>query len=193
MSQPLHGLVLAGGRSARMGCDKAVLDYHGAPQSQHLARLLAPFCDRVFISLRADQVDADFARGLTPIVDAYPQATPLNGILSAMRAMPGASWLVVAVDMPAIDRDAIETLLTHRDPARTATCFESPAKGGADPLFAVWESHAFAALEARVLAGKPCARGALKALGANILVGAVSPRVLANANTPQEYAALRSA
>jgi len=41
---PLQGLVLAGGRSSRMGRDKAALDFHGEPQVHWAYRLLGPHC-----------------------------------------------------------------------------------------------------------------------------------------------------
>ncbi|TLZ17840.1 MAG: hypothetical protein E6K26_09920 [Gammaproteobacteria bacterium] len=53
---PLFGLVLAGGRSTRMGRDKAALTYaDGTPQLERAMRLLAPHVARAFVSVRSDQ------------------------------------------------------------------------------------------------------------------------------------------
>jgi len=54
---PLIGLVLVGGRSARMRVDKASLIYHGKPQTKHCLDLLKPFCEKSFLSCRADQAE----------------------------------------------------------------------------------------------------------------------------------------
>ena len=51
----LNGLVLAGGKSERMGFDKSVLNWHGKAQRYYMADMLAPFCDEVFLSCRPDQ------------------------------------------------------------------------------------------------------------------------------------------
>jgi molybdopterin-guanine dinucleotide biosynthesis protein A len=47
---PLYGLVLVGGKSRRMGRDKAALAYHGGvPQARRTAALRAEVCERVFL------------------------------------------------------------------------------------------------------------------------------------------------
>jgi molybdopterin-guanine dinucleotide biosynthesis protein A len=193
--QPLYGLILAGGRSERMGQDKGALAYHGRAQTQHLAGLLAPYVEKVFVSVRAEQRDAPHLRGLALICDQYPVPSPLNGILSTMQEMPWVSWLVVAVDMPHVDREAIEMLIAARHPEKLATCFESPVKGGPDPLFAIWEGYAFPPLEHYLeqTQNHVCPRHALTSLGAHVIAGGVPPRVLDNINTPQEWAALAEA
>ena len=54
---PLYGLVLAGGRSTRMGQDKSLISYHGKAQREYMADLLGQWCSRTFISCRGDQVE----------------------------------------------------------------------------------------------------------------------------------------
>ena len=51
----IMGLVLAGGRSQRMGMDKGMLQYHGKPQREYLYEQLEPICSRVFLSIRPEQ------------------------------------------------------------------------------------------------------------------------------------------
>ncbi|MCL4693819.1 MAG: NTP transferase domain-containing protein, partial [Candidatus Hydrogenedentes bacterium] len=57
---PLYGLVLAGGKSTRMGQDKSALRYYDKPQVAHCLEMLGQFCKRVYVSCRADQ-EAAFA------------------------------------------------------------------------------------------------------------------------------------
>ncbi|HXO65108.1 MAG TPA: NTP transferase domain-containing protein, partial [Steroidobacteraceae bacterium] len=53
---PVYGLVLAGGRSTRMGRDKAALAYGGGtPQLERAMALLSPHVERAFVSVRAEQ------------------------------------------------------------------------------------------------------------------------------------------
>ena len=56
MNVPLYGLVLVGGKSRRMGRDKALIAYdQRTTQLEHTAILLQEVCDSVFISKREDQ------------------------------------------------------------------------------------------------------------------------------------------
>lgn len=139
----LDGLVLCGGRSTRMGEDKGVLQYFEAPQTQHCVELLKPYCRRVFLSCREDQAKLAAYQGTPQIHDAYPDTGPMGGIISAMTALPRASWLVVAVDMPFVDKNVIELLLTHRDPKKLITAFHPNNSDFAEPLCTIYESEAY--------------------------------------------------
>ena len=93
---PVNGLVLAGGKSRRMGQDKALLDRGGQSQLAYLAGLLGKKVERVFVSMRADQKDDDERGQYARIVDRYEDMGPLAGILSALEEHPETDWLVVA-------------------------------------------------------------------------------------------------
>ena len=124
---PLHGLVLAGGKSQRMGHDKTVIDYHGIPHWQYLASRISSYCDSVFISKRADQEklsDDAYPR----LDDAFAGLGPFGGIVSAFKEYPNHAWLVVASDLPLADR-AIEHLVANRNPTKLATAFHNETTG----------------------------------------------------------------
>ncbi len=184
----LYGLILAGGRSTRMGRDKAALCYHGdQTQVQHLSDLIAPYVQETFLSIREDQKGEAHLQGFPLVPDAFSISSPLNGILSAMHEYPNMSFLVLAVDMPNITSDAIETLIRHRKQDCIGTAFQSPVKGGPDPLFAIWEAHGKVSIKHFIEeTGKTCPRGVLKSLGAHIIEEDIAPHVLANINTPEE-------
>jgi molybdopterin-guanine dinucleotide biosynthesis protein A len=55
MDAPLYGLVLAGGRSSRMGRDKAALRYEGQTQLERAMALLSAHVARAYVSVRPDQ------------------------------------------------------------------------------------------------------------------------------------------
>ncbi|HNG90500.1 MAG TPA: NTP transferase domain-containing protein, partial [Saprospiraceae bacterium] len=100
---PLCGLVLAGGRSLRMGRDKGSIPWHGRPQWAHVADLLQPLCQEVMISCRPEQA-ADFAPYPT-LPDTFAELGPYGALLSAFRRRPDAAWLVTACDLPLLDAD----------------------------------------------------------------------------------------
>jgi len=183
---PIHGLVLAGGSSARMKRDKATLLYQGKSQLDRSVELAARHVSRVFVSVRASQ-QSDPARARYPlIVDSVPGQGPIVGIRSALAAHPGAAWLVVACDLPFLSDGALSQLLAERDPAASATAYSSVHDGLPEPLCAIWEPKAAAEIDAFLAKGKDCPRKFLR----NHAVRLLEPRdrrALDNVNTPEEY------
>ena len=97
MNESIFGLVLAGGKSRRMGQDKALLRREGRSQLAHAVDLLGAVTDRVYVSARADQADEPERARYEQVVDRYRGIGPVAGILSAMDEHPGAAWLEVAL------------------------------------------------------------------------------------------------
>lgn len=184
----VYGLVLAGGRSRRMGQDKALLDYCGRPQVDVCFDLLSSLCARVFVSIRPDQ-----EAGRHPVIrDQFEHPGPLNGILSAFAAQPGHAWLVVACDLPFLDQATLRELLRHRDPARPATAFRSRHHEGLpEPLCAIYEPAMATRLHDFVQHGITCPRKAL-IRSDTLLLDLPDPLALENANRPEEFAAARA-
>src|ERR671924_2265756 len=95
----LSAVVLAGGESRRMGCDKARILFGGKPLWQNqieLLRKLRPA--EIFISAREDPAwrpaDIPFVR------DQPPSRGPLSGLAAAMHAIRTGHLLLLAIDMP---------------------------------------------------------------------------------------------
>ncbi len=147
----LYGLVLTGGRSSRMGKDKALIDYHGKPQRNFLFELLSAFCSDVHTSCRQDQ---EIPAHLNPITDRFSFHSPLNGIVSALKTYPDVAWLVVAVDMPNVDENVIDLLVSSRDKMKTATCFYNSITQLPEPLLTIWEPGALGLLLEFIDSGK---------------------------------------
>ena len=76
----MYGLVLAGGRSRRMGRDKATLEYAGETQLARAMRLLAHLVEHTFVSVRPDQRDDPERAGYDLIVDRVADRGPMEGI-----------------------------------------------------------------------------------------------------------------
>ena len=190
---PLFGLVLAGGRSTRMGRDKATLPYgDGTPQLERAVALLGRHVARVYVSVRADQ-DADPLRArFAQIRDAHENIGPIAGLLAAQAQHPHAAWLVLACDLPLLDDASLAQLVKQRNTARAATAYRSSHDGLPEPLCAIYEPRSGTALSAWVAAGKQCPRTFLTGADAALL-DEPNPRALDNVNTPTEYATVTSA
>jgi len=136
---PLYGLVLAGGRSSRMGNDKALITYHTENQLVHTATLLQQQCHKVFVSCRKEQVETYRHFGIPVITDVYLDIGPMGGLFSAQKTWPGAAWVVAACDLPFLDRAILQQLCSQRNPLRFATAFRNPQSGSLEPLCACYE------------------------------------------------------
>lgn len=156
--RPVYGLLLAGGRSARMRRDKAALSYRGRSQLEDAFNLLSTVTERSFVSVRPDQVDEPLRRRFPQIVDTESDLGPLAGILAAQRAHPESAWLVLACDLPFLDRTVLEHLLAHRDLEGLATAFRSTHDGLPEPLCTVYEPRSSQALALYATGGRSCPR-----------------------------------
>jgi len=189
---PLAGLVLAGGLSSRMRRDKAALPYQGRSQLDRAFDLVSRHVQPVFVSVRAGQA-ADPARARHPlIVDAVDGEGPMAGIRSALAQNAGSAWLVVACDLPFLSDAVLAHLIAQRDPARTATAYRSSHDGLPEPLCAIFEPRAAAALAEAQGHGRSCPRKFLISADTRLLEP-LDPRALDNINTPDEYQAALAA
>ncbi len=144
----LAGLVLAGGRSQRMGRDKAEMVYTGQTQMKRTLDLVGGSCSMGIVALREDQAVPREANryGVRVIRDQFGDIGPLGGLLSAMNSVQGKSWLVVAIDLPFLDSSTLEYLVANRDLRKPFTAFRNPRDGFPEPLCTIYEVHSEAIL-----------------------------------------------
>ena len=184
-------VVLAGGRSARMGADKAALEWGGASLLGRVVRALAPVGEVVVV--RAPGQELPRLPGSVRVVeDAVPGRGPLQGALAGMGALdPGARAFLCAVDMPLIDAATARGILDALGPGDEAAV--PRLSGRAQPLAAAYRAGpAAGAAEALLAAGRGRMHDLLDALAVRWIddpPGAA--RALAGANTRDELEALR--
>jgi molybdopterin-guanine dinucleotide biosynthesis protein A len=186
MQTPLNGLVLAGGKSTRMGHDKSTIKWHGKEQQYYLADLLEPFCAEVFISRREEQIVIN--PNYKILVDSYTGIGPYGAILSAFKVRPDLAWLVVACDLPLIDKSILSYLLENRNPSAMATTFQSPFDGLPEPLVTIWEPGSFAVLLSYLSNGYTCPRKVLIKTNSAHILQPTDEDSLMNVNTPEDFA-----
>lgn len=182
----LHGLVLSGGASMRMGKDKALLDRFGEPQLQATFNLLSPCVQSCFVSLRNDQRTEPVRAALPGIVDGVEGAGPAAGLLAAHAAHPEAAWLVLACDLPRLQASTLEALIQARDGTHAAIAYRSAVDGLPEPLCAVWEPAALQCLSHRAQSAQYGLRDVLRLVD-TLLLPVPDGYELDNANTMQEW------
>ena len=183
-SPKLNGLVLAGGKSLRLGTDKGKINWHGKEQRYYIAEVLQKFCDEVFISCREDQ-QSEIDSNYKTLTDTFTGLGPYGAILSAFREQPNAAWFVVACDLPLLDEATMRFLVEHRNLSSTGTTFESPWDGLPEPLITIWEPKGYPTLLSFLSQGYSCPRKALINSYATILKPPI-PEALMNVNTQEE-------
>lgn len=187
MKKELKGLILAGGKSLRMGKDKGLIQYHGQAQREYAYHLLNQLTNATFLSIRKDQV-ASLDADVNYIIDEDLYKGPLNGILSAHLQHPDAAWLVLACDMPFVNAESIAKLINERDVIMGATAYASLESKLPEPLFAIWEPEALTEIRAYLDSGNStCARKFLINVCKTKLIIPEDERVIINANEQRDY------
>lgn len=199
--EPLTVLILAGGRSSRMGQDKAWLKLAGAPLVEHVARRLLPLAAEIIFSANDPRAFEQLISRL-PVparvaTDQYPGAGPLAGLHAGLRAAGNDLVLAVATDMPFINRRLVEAMVTAcrtadaAIPLVTAPGFDAPQP---EPLHALYRKSCLPAIEAALNAGRRRAVGFLEDVKVCYLTEGelrqVDPELKSfrNVNTPREWA-----
>ena len=192
MSAPqLYGLVLTGGRSRRMQRDKAGLEYAGKSQLARAMDLLTPLVARSFVSVRSDQLQDPQRSAYDTIADVRPNLGPIGGIHAALHAYPECGWLILACDLPFLDRATLQYLIAHRASERVATAFRSSFDGEPEPLCAIFEPRSREIIEQSLAGGQQCPRALLSRNDVELLE-LPNARALDNINTGEEYAAAQA-
>jgi molybdenum cofactor guanylyltransferase len=187
MTTPINGLVLAGGKSVRMGRDKSAITWNGKEQQYYLADLLQSFCSAVFISRREEeQKEKDVNYKI--LVDSYIGIGPYGAILSAFKFQPDVAWLVVACDLPLINKNILSYLLENRDETKMATTFKSPFDGLPEPLITIWEPKSYPVLLSYLSNGYTCPRKVLIKSNDALILQPPDEGSLMNVNTPEDFA-----
>ena len=184
------GFVLAGGKSSRMGKDKALLELGGHSVLERCVRLVesATGAKAVIIGARRDGL-----AGLTFVPDDWPSAGPLGGIVTALRVSNAAWSLVVACDMPYLTKAWLDFLIARaRESAADVVLAENI--GGLEPLCAMYHKRCEAPLRAALEQGS---RKVTEVLATTVRLERIEPAewqpfdasgcLLKNMNSPADY------
>jgi molybdopterin-guanine dinucleotide biosynthesis protein A len=150
------GVVLAGGRSRRMGPgDKALAELAGKPMLQHVIDRIGPQVNRLMLSVERESDDyAVF--GLAQVADPLPGSRgPLGGLLAALRTLRAKEeWLLlVPCDAPFLPRGLLACLLRRAQEEKRSGGVISIA-GEVQPTFSLWHRELLPRLERAVLEQK---------------------------------------
>lgn len=182
------GAVLCGGRSRRMGTDKAVVEVDGVAMAERVARTLeAAGCHPVVL------VGGDIALlerfGRPSIADGWPGEGPLGGVLTALRAVGSDGVVVAACDLPWLDVDTVRAVVGAGLAAAPPVDVAVAVTGRLEPALAWWSGRALDRATDIWVEG---VRAIHEAIGRLTAVRVdVDPAALHNVNTAADLAAAR--
>lgn len=139
------GFILTGGRSRRMGSDKALLPWQGLTVVEHLSQIAA---DAAGSCVLVGQPERYRHLGIASIADLRPGCGPLSGIEAAL-ASTSAEWnLILSCDLAGVHPEMLEALFQHAAASNAAVCLIRDAAGVLHPLCAVYHRRSLAVVRA---------------------------------------------
>ena len=175
------GIVLCGGKSSRMGRDKAWLRWRGQPMIAHVVSILRPIVDEVVVvasdALELPPLEACVVR------DREPALGPLAGIREGLEQIRAEFAFVTGTDAPFLSPAFVTALLSYE-------CAVAPEiDGHVQTLAAVYPRNALDRIGAMLAAGRPRPLQLLEEIGYRKLgPGELpDPQSVRGFNTPDEY------
>lgn len=176
------GILLAGGKSSRMGRCKAELPWEGATlikwQTQKLRSL---GIEDIIISGYAEPVEEG-----RYVEDVYRHKGPLGGIHAAMKQARHEHCLVLAVDTPLVPVQTLEMLICEHIRSGSAISVLEQSRG-IEPLIGVYEKSLVPLCEQILGAQNTAVRELYKLIAPRVLRYDGSEELLIDCNTPAEY------
>jgi len=142
--------ILAGGKSMRMGTDKAFVDYEG----HSLLERALEIARSVTSGVRIVGSRKKFAQFAPAVEDIFPDHGPLGGIHAALRASSTDLNMMLAVDMPFVPGAFLKYLIRHSRNSPEATAVIPRGNGRWQPLCAIYRRDFADAAETALLAGR---------------------------------------
>lgn len=191
MAKPA-GVILAGGRSSRMGVSrKALLELHGQPLLKHIVDRVQPQVESLLLSCESETADFK-AYGLPIVPDLLPDYRgPLTGLYSALQYLADQGYddglFLCPCDAPFIPHSIVQVLLAACKNEKTSVVAIS-YQGILQPTFSLWQKHHLDAVRQAVVAeGRGGLKHLLTSLPHKIVEWAsVEPSPFFNVNTPEE-------
>lgn len=179
-------LILAGGRSSRMGTDKAGLELDGKSMLDRAVSFWKSVLPEATIYIAAGQPEHfdSLPPETIPVYDLLPDRGPLGGLHAAFHRTEESLLLVSAVDMPFLSEEALEALEAKRNGCEDACVFTRGDQP--EPLFGFYRSSCLPQID-KLLAQGEHRMSALLGSVKTTLVPLKHSDWVQNINTPEDW------
>ena len=193
------GFVIAGGKSSRMGADKAFLDFGGQTLLDRALAVMGTVCERVAIVgdparfAKYESSQSESLKYQSVVADIFSGCGPLAGIHAALVHSPAELNLMLAVDMPFVSKELLGFIFTAAaDEDNHAIITVPRTSHGFQPLCAVYRRDFSTIAEQALRAGKYKIDAAFSGVSVRVIEEAelaaagFTEHSFFNVNTPQD-------
>jgi len=147
ITSDITGFILAGGKSRRMGTDKALLTFQEKPLLEHMIKLINPFCNTIAISGQ----NSDYSIfGVEMVTDLYSGCGPIAGIYSSLNHSQNDWNLFVGVDVPFVNEALLFLLISN---IGEYDCIIPMHTSGVEPLIGLYHRRISPIVEELIRSG----------------------------------------
>ena len=184
----ITGIILAGGKSSRIGSDKGFLSLNEATFISHIIKAIKPFVNDIIIV--SNNSDYDVYK-LKRVADIIEDAGPLAGLYSGLNESETESNLVLSCDVPLVNGAVLNKLIKGFDAEKDIIQLKS--KNRTMPLIAIYKKQCLHHCQDLLLKGERRLRTAVEQLNTKTieLESELDPYVR-NINTTLELKELRN-
>ena len=196
------GFVIAGGKSSRMGADKAFLDFGGQTLLDRALAVMGTVCERVAIVgdparfAKYESSQSESLKYQSVVADIFSGCGPLAGIHAALVHSPAELNLMLAVDMPFVSKELLGFIFTAAaDEDNHAIITVPRTSHGFQPLCAVYRREFSTTAEEALRAGKYKIDAAFSGVAIRVIeevelvAAGFAEQSFFNVNTPQDRVA----
>jgi len=146
----MTGAVLVGGKSRRMGFNKAFIEFNGRTIVEGAIETMAPLFPDLMIVASSDNILEYEHLDVRLVADVYAGAGSLGGIYTALFHSPSPYCFVTACDMPLLDSAVIERMVAE---AKGHDALIPYINGRFHPLHAIYSRRCMATMEEMIEGG----------------------------------------
>ncbi len=179
----ITGIILAGGKSSRMGTDKALFVLNGSTFLDHIIRALEPLVDDILI-VSNDERHSTY--NLKRVRDTIADTGPISGLHAGLTNSVTEENLVLSCDIPLIETSMLEVLLQNNED--DIDVIQLAEANRVHPLIALYKKGSVEHLGKALFDGERKLRTALNGLNIKtVLVSDGQAAALTNVNTPMDF------
>ena len=141
----IGGIILAGGKSSRMGTDKGLIDFWGKKLISYAIDLLSPYCAEILISTNQPGYDKI---GYNLVADEYSGCGPIGGLHAALSESSYEWNLVVSCDTPYLHPSLVEEMIKEKEGYEIVIPIH---EDGVEPLVALYHKSMAEFFEEKIL------------------------------------------